>query len=245
MSDKSKIFVKRVFELMDQWRHLPDYQLERRADIFFALFLPEVLKDHLGLDQEPYIIPEFPIKNRHNNQSSKVDYLALERPKSGMPDRAFLVELKTDMASRRPEQDATLDDAIERGLHCLIEGVITIAKASAAKKKYVHLLFHLKEAELVCYGEEDDKALYDKALVGDYEILDGAKCASWVSDHEPKLESLYVQPEPPPAVVDFRKFACIVEKRQENKEIRELFAHYLRRWACTRAGKSSPLSARP
>ena len=36
--------IERVFKLLDNWRHLPDYQLERRADIFFALFLPEVLK---------------------------------------------------------------------------------------------------------------------------------------------------------------------------------------------------------
>ena len=245
MSDKSKIFVKRVFELMDQWRHLPDYQLERRADIFFALFLPEVLKDHLGLDQEPYLIPEFPIKNRHNNQSSKVDYLALERPKSGMPDRAFLVELKTDMASRRPEQDAVLNSAIERGACSLIDDVITIARVSEAKKKYVHLLFHLKEAKLVRYGQENDEYLYKKALEGDYEILKGVERASWVSGHKPKLESLYIQPEPPPAVVDFRKFACIVEKGQGCEKIRRLFATYVRTWAGTKAGESNPLASRP
>ena len=37
--------IKRVFKLLDDWRHLPGYQFERRADIFFALFLPEVLND--------------------------------------------------------------------------------------------------------------------------------------------------------------------------------------------------------
>jgi len=32
-----------IFDRMDVWRHLPSYQLERRADLFFALYLPEVL----------------------------------------------------------------------------------------------------------------------------------------------------------------------------------------------------------
>lgn len=32
-----------LFDRMDAWRHFPNYQLERRADIFFALYLPEGL----------------------------------------------------------------------------------------------------------------------------------------------------------------------------------------------------------
>ena len=39
--------IERVFELLDKWRHLPTYWLEPRADIFFALFLPEVLRKSL------------------------------------------------------------------------------------------------------------------------------------------------------------------------------------------------------
>lgn len=32
-----------LFDRMDNWRHLPSYQLERRADLIFSLYLPEVL----------------------------------------------------------------------------------------------------------------------------------------------------------------------------------------------------------
>ena len=46
-----------IFELLDKWRHLPDYQLERRADIYFAMFLPDVLEARYGPCE---IIPEFP-----------------------------------------------------------------------------------------------------------------------------------------------------------------------------------------
>ena len=37
-----------LFNRVDAWRHLPNYQLERRADLFFSLYLPEVLKAKLG-----------------------------------------------------------------------------------------------------------------------------------------------------------------------------------------------------
>lgn len=101
MSENSAATIERVFELMDRWRHLPAYQLERRADIFFALFLPEVLEKHFEVDISQTLIPEFPVKNPNNNQSSNVDFLALQQSQDGNPDRAFLVEIKTDMGSRR------------------------------------------------------------------------------------------------------------------------------------------------
>lgn len=37
-----------IFNLMDSWRRLPSYQLERRADLFFALYIPQALEEKLG-----------------------------------------------------------------------------------------------------------------------------------------------------------------------------------------------------
>lgn len=34
-----------LFALLDQWRHFPAYQLERRADVFFAV------EEQLGKDE--------------------------------------------------------------------------------------------------------------------------------------------------------------------------------------------------
>ena len=56
-----------VFDLLDKWRNLPAYQLERRADIYFALFLPDVLDHYLrprDLAVNPRLIPEFPIRQK-------------------------------------------------------------------------------------------------------------------------------------------------------------------------------------
>jgi len=36
--------INKLFDLMDDWRNLPAYQLERRADIFFAIHLEEIIE---------------------------------------------------------------------------------------------------------------------------------------------------------------------------------------------------------
>jgi hypothetical protein len=56
------IDIENVFDRLDAWRHLPAYQLERRADIFFSRYLIGVLSEITGDDLEEEIIPEFPIK---------------------------------------------------------------------------------------------------------------------------------------------------------------------------------------
>ena len=36
--------LNKLFETLDDWRNLPAYQLERRADVFFAIYLDEIIK---------------------------------------------------------------------------------------------------------------------------------------------------------------------------------------------------------
>lgn len=125
-SKNSEISLESVLCLLDKWRHLPAYQLERRIDILFALFLPEVLEKCTGKAINTLLIPEFPVKQKGSNSSNKVDFLALQ---SGDPaERAFLIELKTDMASRRDEQDQYLRDAVDDGLKELVLGVIALCR---------------------------------------------------------------------------------------------------------------------
>ena len=47
--------IDRLFDRMDRWRHLPSYQLERRADLFFSLYLPEVLQKRFSAYAEAEI----------------------------------------------------------------------------------------------------------------------------------------------------------------------------------------------
>ena len=105
-----------LLDLLDLWRHFPKYQFERRADLFFGVFLPDVLECHYGIEFNREVIPEFPL--RHGtlgtnfgrtgaNQSVNVDYVAFTRD----GQRVFFVELKTDGNSRRTKQDDYLEKA--------------------------------------------------------------------------------------------------------------------------------------
>jgi hypothetical protein len=46
-----------LFDRLDAWRHCPAYQLERRADILFSLYLREVVEQELGVELLDVIIP--------------------------------------------------------------------------------------------------------------------------------------------------------------------------------------------
>ena len=264
MSEKSEInklpTIERVFDLLDRWRHLPAYQLERRADVFFALFLPEVLGAHLSKQENcsveinPTLIPEFPIKKIGNNQSEKADYLALS--KDG--ERAFLIELKTDMASRRKEQDDYLKCAAKRGLPCLVCDILKICRATDEKAKYVHLLENLSQLGLVEHKDgggnvrKELDQLYMNAIPVDRSrenwrserIRQGREFAKELGNvvpakTSPEVRVIYIQPTQPPDTIDFEKFATTIESGGSEK-IRGLFACSLRQWVEKEAGLLDP-----
>jgi len=139
--------ISELFKNMDTARHLPAYQLERRADIFFSIYLPEVLVDKFHTDIEG-IIPEFPvhigtIAHSGSNQSFKIDYLAKAK------NKIYFVELKTDVKSKRIDQDTYLEQAKQAGMEKLLDGLRKIYKATRFKKKYHHLLVALENLGLI------------------------------------------------------------------------------------------------
>lgn len=252
MADQTDVTIERVFALLDRWRHLPAYQLEPRAGVFFALFLPEVLGEHLSRDGRSIeincmLIPEFPIKKSGNRQSTKVDYFAVSKDR----ESAFLVELKTDMASKLSphglDQQKLLMDTARAGSRSLIDNSIDILRrrpiVRQTRQKYVHLVHCLDEFGLVSL----QKDLYRKAFAekqdGVYRLLETVR----VAETMPDLDVLYVQPTCHPCdrtcIVDFDTFADIVEKGQGSEDARKLFAGHLRSWASRRAGSVSPLES--
>ncbi|MBV2194981.1 MAG: hypothetical protein KUL78_00555, partial [Flavobacterium sp.] len=58
---RKKMAIDKLFELLDDWRFLPAYQLERRADIFFALHLEKIIEKKFNVKIDT-IIPEFPVR---------------------------------------------------------------------------------------------------------------------------------------------------------------------------------------
>jgi hypothetical protein len=184
---------------MDKWRHLPAYRLEPRADIFFAVFLPEIIQSKFDIAVREPIIPEFPFRRgtiygEHcdgPNASVKVDYLV----SSEDGNRVFFVELKTDMASFRPEQDKYLDTAIEVGIPSLVDGVMKIIKATSREflPKYVHLLDMLEQLGWIKLPE---------GLTRQVCVENPPSAATWMhqidgldASQKPTAQKVYILPE--------------------------------------------------
>ena len=85
-------FLAKLLEKIYENSRFPKYQMERRIDIFFNFFLPEIFKHEFGEDYElDIIIPELPIKGPDSNRSANLDYFVVCKKMK----TAFLVELKT------------------------------------------------------------------------------------------------------------------------------------------------------
>lgn len=224
-----------LFDLLDQWRHLPDYQLERRADIFFAAFLPRFLSARLKLDIRPSLVPEFPVRigtidpATPSNQSCKIDYLALDA--SGR--HAVFIELKTDSSSRRDKQDRYLLAAKNVGLPALLDGVLKIVCASSHKHKYCRLLRLLEQHRLIALPPNLDDALNSPRYAS---AVNACLPQTQIAAAEPSVHVLYLQPVAArPDEIGFDEFAAWLETQPGTLAAR--FASSLRTWAAVTPGR--------
>lgn len=157
----ARMDVGNVFDSLDAWRHLPSYRLEPRADIFFALFLPYVLDDHLGprgIVIDPCIIPEFPLGQAGSRRSDKADFFAVSTNR----EHAFLVELKTENRSIRDAQEKYLRCAVKRGLGAVLNDIRCMASAKRpyARRKYFHLLEAIEALDLMTLPPDLKESLF-------------------------------------------------------------------------------------
>ncbi len=141
---------QQLFDKLTEWGNLPKYQLERRADIFFAVHLSDILKaEHPDKPDIDAIIPEFPLRKRPKCSSNNVDYLCVNKKTNTM----YLVELKTDMASLNMKQNDYLRKGLNLSFRELVDDIIEIMKSSSCRKeakvKYHELLHYLNELELL------------------------------------------------------------------------------------------------
>lgn len=52
--------INKLFDTLDDWRTLPAYQLERRADIFVAINLEKIIEHKFSIKID-FKTPEFPV----------------------------------------------------------------------------------------------------------------------------------------------------------------------------------------
>ena len=251
-----------VLRQLDEWRHLPDYQLERRVDIFFGMFLPKVIEERFDVCVDA-VVPEFPLRKgtleddvRGSNQSVKVDFAVFghDRHHRGI----YLVELKTDMGSLKPKQFCNMRRARSVGSKKLVEGVLRAAGASDAEHKYAHLIWKLLEVERSQRDNRRELAglCLEKGKQGSSgkSEINSAFCKLRMSEkwNQAYVDLVAVLPTEPKEskkemlrgieVITFAEFANLLEDDRQpfGSPDASVFADYLRHWAEVEAGRVSP-----
>jgi len=207
----SEGLIDRLFGLMDEWRLLPSYQLERRADIFFALYLEQILQHKYGYAID-LVVPEFPVRvgsvsETHSelNKSFKIDYVALCKAQ----DKVLFIELKTDQTSRRSKQDWYLQQARNVNISKLMDGIIAIYKATNQRSKYENLIHLLSKLGWL--------------------TMEANLCKNTSRDYA--IDVIYIQPTNEtndPNVISFEDIALSLSDRQD--ALTQRFVQSLSKW---------------
>lgn len=248
---------------LEEWRHLPAYGLERRADIIIAMCLPKFMKNRFDIDVcGGGVIPEFPMRKRRICPTSScfaslnVDF-AVFGTKAGKK-YVCLIELKTDIGSFKSEQLDRMkkfrNETMKCGFGTVLDDVVAIAKESREKRKYAHLIFNL--IKLGCWKCDDylngidlsqdgvrlqeqflklQRGNWNKAKMKLMTILPTETSKVDVCDNIPEAFTL----------ISLNEFARYVARPQvglfpnEPREAEEI-ARRLKNWNCVRAGREKP-----
>ncbi len=259
--------ISQVLRQLDEWRHLPAYQLERRVDVLFGMFLPTVIGSVYGVSPDScQVIPEFPLhkgklEKSTNNQSVNVDFAVFFEQRA--EKHLCLVELKTDQQSISVPQIETMGLAAEVGAKKLLVGVLEAARASPRPRKYAHLIWRLHE--IGCIELPDASGFRQMRMdskrpgllgeKGRFRRLGAANVT--VAWGDARVDLIEIVPYPPAkkeriealagegfCTISFRKLAKIIREARVQpfgREFAETFSFYLDRWADVPTGKK-PLS---
>lgn len=221
--------VEKMLENLDDWRHLPKYQLERRADLFFGLFVRDVVASHLNIELNEIIIPEFPYKNNVSRYTTvNFDYVLFSKETK----TAYILELKTDSGSVDDEQLAYLKLAkdTETGLNAIVSDIIDVADNSRHDSKYGCLLNKFKELQLV----EKDAATGKFKMNPNNFSIEILYLSPQLSEKSRSKVLDVVGNDKEAHIISFNKAADILEITGGAVECH--FAAYLRRWNDIKAG---------
>ena len=239
--------IAEILSALDNWRHLPAYQLERRVDVLFGMILPSVAPALFDFPRcgDVTVIPEFPLHkgatgisgDRSDNHSVNVDFAVFWSSKHAK--RMILVELKTDPKSINDHQLCNMLEARCAGPEKILLGVKEAASASKETNKYAQLIWHLDQVG--CFGNseqrdwENPKRIFEELVVAH----------GWRTLHPdvasitPKgMDEITRGKFPDMHCVCFRRLADLIERTRHPMET--VFSYYLRKWANQEAGIVTP-----
>lgn len=219
--------IEQIFDNLDTWRHLPNYQLERRADIFFSLYLKEVLEKKFECVLCDELIPEFPLRigtldGNESNQSKKVDYVAITKDHR----TAYLIELKTENSSLGKEQIQYLEKAQSTvgSFQILLNAIPQIRKGSNTKPKYDRLDDLIKSLKRPADNDSPSLNFISEIIIV-YVVPKADVVESLIKESDLNVKSF---------VIDFKSFGETVHLYDDSLSKR--FADSLKEWAEKKAG---------
>jgi hypothetical protein len=222
------------FRRLDRWRHLPAYRLEPRVDALLSLYLRGILEERTGQALDETILPELPLRlgtlwggdTERPNLAYHVDFALFARDRSIV----YLVEVKTDLGSRREEQDDYLRQAAALDFREIVDGIlqISVATSSSNIQKYVHLLAALERLGFVRCPPALRAHTYPQVRQG---VTAALRAVENVTPRgQTRVEVVYLQPEAEEGVnaIDFAALAAYARRQEDG--IGPLLAGYLGRW---------------
>ena len=256
--------ISQILRQLDDWRHLPAYQLERRVDVLFGMLLPTVIGEKYRVSPENcQVIPEFPLhkgrlyKECTSNQSVNVDFAVFFEKQA--TKHLCLVELKTDQRSISKSQIDTMGQAAKVGPKELLVGVLEAAQVSPRPRKYAHLVWRLHE--IGCIELPDVGGFRHMRMNSDRPGLTGKKgrlthlCAANVTEawRNARIDLIEIVPLKPSekeamllkkrrvCTITFECLANVIRKARRvqpfGREFVDRFACNLDRWAEVPAGR--------
>ncbi|NMC75086.1 MAG: hypothetical protein GYA56_12150 [Geobacteraceae bacterium] len=220
--------VESILKNLDTWRHLPKYQLERRADMFFGLFVRDIVALHLNVALHRTVIPEFPFKNiRDRNTTVNFDYVLFSEDLR----TAYILELKTDAGSVDDEQLGYLAQARGTKFSALLTGICDVAGKSSQDSKYRYLFRTLECLKLINSGRNmGDCTIEDVAILFLSPRLDG-------KSYDKVRKILDPCGNDDKNIISFGEAADLLDRKGGEMECH--FAAYLRKWERYPAGSVS------
>lgn len=136
----NNLFFSDIVALLLKNKSMPNYQAERRIDIFINVFLDDILTKYLG-KKVHYVCPEFALKKEVGNNSTKLDYLYASE------DEVYFIELKTDKKSFDTNQLIHYFHHPNWGMW--LDYLEDIVRTTSDKEKYATLIGILNECGML------------------------------------------------------------------------------------------------
>jgi len=132
-------YLNKIVALLVENKKFPNYQAERRIDIFLNVILEDLLSVYLN-EEVKYVCPEFALRQDGDyNRSTKLDYLCKTK------SEIIFIELKTDNHSFNEDQ---LKTYFTESWGNWLEKLNQIINATTDKVKYSHLKRRLSDFDL-------------------------------------------------------------------------------------------------